>query len=954
MKKILFLLLLVILSVVTVSCEYFDFGNDGEKVTYAYNDFSPSEKANFVNLIGETIPFIPSDEYYVNFNSDNIQYYTIGNTESEFISYQTSLVSSGYKYVSWNVDQGFGYEKNNIELLLSSYTENDKLVINIVIFLKDDTGNNGNQGGSTEPSEYQFTDFTTSEKALYNEYFGFVMPFIPNNEYFVGEFDVEEDGVSGIYFYTIGNTLAEFNSYKTKVTNVGFTSDGTDVDDYGDTWYLYFKADLYLDIVYYEEDGESCIEVHLYTDGSTGNNGGGSNTPTTSQIQAILDEAASLENKTSLQGERTVTGTVKSIEEAYSSQYKNITFYLTDGVADIYVYHAKGDCASTLKVGDTVTVTGTVKKWYELIEFDTPKITLVTSGGNQGGTTEPSDYQFTDFTASEKSLFNSYFGFVIPFMSNSEYYLEEYTYEDEVGLNFYVYGATQSEFNAYLTKFTQSGFTSDGTDVDDYGDTWYFYSKGEYYVDASYYDTDDGYVVDVYVYYLEESGSTGGSGSSDYSDAITNDGKGLPTDSNGVYDVDFTKANIKNVTEQGYYLDGCPTEGDVKVLVIPVEFSDRTASSLGYSLDKINKAFNGNGNDTDYRSVSEFYFESSYGKLDLEFVVLDSWFRPSQKSTYYADKTMSYYGSSVEIGDQMVMDEALAYLESRMDLSEFDSDSNGIIDAVVMINTLEIDSDTNFNWAFRYWNIYTDDDGSYYEYDGVSANDYLWASYQFLYESSFGEFDDTNAMNTYTFIHEFGHVLGADDYYDYTGKNSPLDGLDVMDSTIGDHNPYTKFNLGWITTSRLIVATTSVTLTLKDFTSTGDTIIIANNWDDTLGVYQEYYVLMYYQHVGLNSDGLYFEDEGVVMYHVNASLYLEIQDGESYYDIYNTNTDASDEYGTVDNLIELCELSSGSYVYTTGSTSSSNFVDDLGNTISYTFTVNSLTSSEATITFTKN
>lgn len=798
-------------------------------------------------------------------------------------------------------------------------------------------------------SGYEYTDFTQEEKDLYNEYFEFVMPFIPNNDYIVDEFDPTEDGVNGVYFVTLGNTQEEFNSYKTSVTNLGFEFDGTEIGAEGDTWYLYSKDDLYLDITYYEYEDEFYIEVHLYKESSTGDGGETPEIPTTSQIQAILDEAADLSDQEKLSGERTATGTVKEITEPYKSQYKNISFILTDGVAEILVHRAYGDCAATLKVGDTVTVTGNIINYKGTIEFQYPQLYIPTSGGNEGGNSE---YLYTDFTASEKSLFNSYFGFVIPFMENNEYYLEEYTLDGEEGLNFYLYGASQSEFNAYLAKFN-SGYTNDGTDVDEYGDTWYFYSKGEYYVDLSYYNTEEGYVVDVYVYY-QESSNTGGNSGADYSDVITNDGKGLPNESDGVYDVDFTKADIKNVTELGYYIDGCPTEGNVKVLVIPVEFSDRTAASLGYSLDKLNKAFNGSGNDTDYRSVSEFYFESSYGKLDLEFVVLDEWFRPSHNSTYYASQEMDYYGSQVFIGDQLIMDEALAYLESRMDLSEFDSDGNSIIDAVVMINTLEIDDSTDFNWAYRYWNIYTDSEDYYFEYDGVSANDYLWASYQFLYEDENQNFNDTTAMNTYTFIHEFGHVLGANDYYDYTGKNSPLDGRDMMDYIIGDHNPYTKFNYGWLTTSRLVVASDKVTLTLNEFTSTGDSIIIANNWDDTLGAFQEYYVLMYYKHTGLNSDGNYFDQEGVVMYHVNASLYLETEDGEPYYIVYNSNTDASDEYGTYDNLIELCKSSTNSYVHVAGSSSSSSLVDDLGNKISYIFSVDSLTDTSATLTFTKN
>ena len=121
-------------------------------------------------------------------------------------------------------------------------------------------------------------------------------------------------------------------------------------------------------------------------------------------------------------------------------------------------------------------------------------------------------------------------------------------------------------------------------------------------------------------------------------------------------------------------------------------------------------------------------------------------------------------------------------------------------------------------------------------------------------------------MNTYTFIHEFAHILGVDDYYDTAYIGSPLDGCDIMDSMVGDHNAYSKINLGWITSSRLVTTNTSITLTLEDFSKNGDTIIIANNWNEKLGAYQEYYILMYYTSNGLNSgdDYGYFARDGVV------------------------------------------------------------------------------------------
>ena len=582
--------------------------------------------------------------------------------------------------------------------------------------------------------------------------------------------------------------------------------------------------------------------------------------------------------------------------------------------------------------------------------------------GNSGDNS--SNHTYTDFTSEEKSLFNEVIGAVIPFIPNDEYYVEEYSNdygdEREVGLNFYAFDNTEAEFEAYRALFSDYDFY--GTEEDEYGDTWYYYDSadGSYCVDMTFYYYEGAYVVDVYVYYLTGSSSDddgNGSGSSDNEDnVITNEGAGLPTGTNGVFNVDFTDAEyVKNVADQGSFMGGCPTTGSPAVLVIPVEFKDVGASSKGYTTDKLVEAF-GKGGDTDYYSVYDYYMISSYGQLELDITVLDYWFCPEYNSSYYYNATYEYYGDEVAIGDQLILDEALAYLEGKMDLSKFDSDDNGIIDAVVLINTLDI-GEEDFYWAYRYWNIYTDDEGYYYEYDGVSANDYLWASYQFLYETYDEEgnvsYDDTSAMNTYTYIHEFAHILGLDDYYDTAYVGAPLDGCDMMDGMLGDHNAFSKFNLGWITSSRLLTTDSSVTLTLEDFSKNGDTIIIANNWDEKLGAYQEYYIIVYYTNNGLNApdEAGFFSRDGIVVYHVNASLYSEEYEGETYYDIYNTNTDISDPYGTENNLIEFVKSGEDTFTYVVGSTFVTLY-DDNGEELGYTFTVDALTSTTATITFT--
>ena len=554
----------------------------------------------------------------------------------------------------------------------------------------------------------------------------------------------------------------------------------------------------------------------------------------------------------------------------------------------------------------------------------------------------PGYFTYNDFTDEEKNIFITNVGLVIPFAPTDEYYVTGF-YEDgdyNDGIRFYTFDNTKEDFESYRNLFSSYEFL--GTEKDEAGDLWYSYQKDNVIVSMSYYRYIWNDVIDVFVY-------TDGSVMTD-SGVITNAGCGLPEGINGVHRIDFTSAKyVKSVTDQGNYEGGCPTVGSPAVLVIPVEFSDATAAKKGYSIEKIKRAFNGKSGSTDYYSVDEYYYISSYGKLDLDITVLDEWFCPENTSSYYKNQKTDYYGDTIEIGDQMILNEALDYLDDKMDLSKFDSDGNGIIDAVVMINTLKV-GDENFNWAYRYWNVYTDENDEFYEYDGVIANDYLWMAYGFMHEKTGflgnSTYTDTSVMNTHTYIHEFGHILGADDYYNTASFGSdPMKGYDIMDSMLGDHNAFTKFNFGWITDSRLVTAKTSLTLKLKPFTESGDTIIIANNWDDDLGAYQEYYVLAYYTNTGLNSgDGGYFDNSGIVVYHINASLCYEEYGKDVYYDVNNNNTWKNDKYGTVDNLIEFVKLINEGGTLPTLS-------DDNGDVLCYTFKVDSLTDTAATITF---
>ena len=80
-----------------------------------------------------------------------------------------------------------------------------------------------------------------------------------------------------------------------------------------------------------------------------------------------------LEDGLAIDKAKTLTGVISSIDTAWSDEYKNITVTIVvAGMEDnkIQCYRLSGEGAQDLAVGDTITVTGTIKNYKGTIEFD--------------------------------------------------------------------------------------------------------------------------------------------------------------------------------------------------------------------------------------------------------------------------------------------------------------------------------------------------------------------------------------------------------------------------------------------------------------------------------------------------------------------------------------------------------------------------------------------------------
>jgi len=98
----------------------------------------------------------------------------------------------------------------------------------------------------------------------------------------------------------------------------------------------------------------------------------------------ILKDAKKLGADEKLPYVATLTGQVFSIDEKYSSQYDNITVTMKVSGTRIQCYHMKGDGVSKIRVGDTITVTGTIVNYKgEKLEFSPATLTERKAGNGK-------------------------------------------------------------------------------------------------------------------------------------------------------------------------------------------------------------------------------------------------------------------------------------------------------------------------------------------------------------------------------------------------------------------------------------------------------------------------------------------------------------------------------------------------------------------------------------------
>lgn len=370
-------------------------------------------------------------------------------------------------------------------------------------------------------------------------------------------------------------------------------------------------------------------------------------------------------------------------------------------------------------------------------------------------------------------------------------------------------------------------------------------------------------------------------------ETITAECSVVVTDSSKIHKTHLQYNYDDYCANNAYMVDNCPLVGRPKLLVVPIWFSDSN-EFISYEnreivRDDIRKTFFGTNEETGWRSVKSFYEEESKGIMTLEGKVTN-WYDLSESYNDYGPESTGYSRTWA-----LVEGAATWYFENSSETrNDYDTNSDGYLDGVILVYGAPESSSIGKSgmgnlWAYTSW---------LQDYPSVSnpvANVFFWGSYDFMYSSGIDAYERTDMsmagrgdtrhcnVDAHCYIHEMGHVLGLSDYYDYNGQSAPAAGFSMQDMNVGGHDPYSVMAYGW---ADPYIPTETTTININDFQSSHDMILLANH--EVTTPFDEYLLLELFTPTGLNdfdTENPYLEwyprgtrAVGVRLWHIDSRL----------------------------------------------------------------------------------
>ena len=343
--------------------------------------------------------------------------------------------------------------------------------------------------------------------------------------------------------------------------------------------------------------------------------------------------------------------------------------------------------------------------------------------------------------------------------------------------------------------------------------------------------------------------------------------------------------SIQETIDKNSYFGLCPLSGNVKCLILPVWFNDSSTWITGGETQKekirtdLNTAFFSEGTEDGWNSVNSFYKKASSNTLSFYGTVAE-WCYIDYS---YEDVVVKAAEGKISV-TEIVSIAVENYFTNHPDesLADYDLDNDGIADQIDIIYAVP-DKDEELG---QYNNVFwgkVDGNGSVHVSGSTLVRQYMWASYDSMYSDTL-----VDHVDTHTFIHETGHTLGLDDYYDY-GDNDyrAIAGGVTMFHNTHEQDPYSMLLLGW---AEAIVPEMSCTIELEDFQSSHTVILLSAKPYSVNSQYEEYILVELYAPNGLNEfdthnawRGYYSKgalNPGIRLWHVDSRLI--VKNGDEY------------------------------------------------------------------------
>lgn len=306
-----------------------------------------------------------------------------------------------------------------------------------------------------------------------------------------------------------------------------------------------------------------------------------------------------------------------------------------------------------------------------------------------------------------------------------------------------------------------------------------------------------------------------------------------------------------------------PSHGEARCAVIPIKFPDVPPSPSHHS-DYWDNMFFGEGTYTTH----SYYGQVSDGALNLGGAVMVD---PTEPDGYW----MAEYPKTT-YDDMGLLTEILNKADEIYDFSEFDADGNSEADGVFFIYAGDTDGWGDFYWG---WATY-----GQYIIDGVRVGPLMFV----------GE----HLMTYRVAAHEYGHMMGLPDYYDYTFQSNGIGVWGLMGKGESYQDARSRMKLGWVNPIDVSMDMYGVT-----FSPRSENSDVYRLWH--MGEYGPEYFLL--EMIKPTSYDYKMPGEGLMIWHVDDTrsnnntwqhklLDVEEADGLDHLDHKTNNGDANDLY----------------------------------------------------------